>query len=111
MDADVKTKKTKSKKKKEFSKWLLIQESVLIWITTIALLGLAYISIILGYLGSLPWLTAMVSLPWGAYAVSQACYYKKSQAENTKDGVKFETIMKEVATAASEEPSSGDFEI
>lgn len=56
--------------KKEFSKVLLIQESFLIWIMTLALVALAYICILYGYLGSLPWLTAMVSLPWGAYAVS-----------------------------------------
>lgn len=56
--------------KKEFSKVLLIQESFLIWILTLALVALAYICILYGYLGSLPWLTAMVSLPWGAYAIS-----------------------------------------
>ena len=88
-----KTKKKKEKRHGEFSKVLLIQESVLIWIITIAFIGLAYICILLGYLGSLPWLTAMVSLPWGAYGVSQAFYYKKSQAENTKNGVKYESVI------------------
>lgn len=73
----------RNKDKKEFSKVLLIQESVLIWIITLAFLVLAFISVIKGYLGSLPWLTAMVSLPWAAYSVSAACYYNKSKAENT----------------------------
>lgn len=86
--------KKKRKPKKEFSKSLLIQESVLIWITTLAFIGLAYYCIFNQYLGELPWLTAMTSLPWVAYAVSQKAYYDKSRAENTKNGVKYETIMK-----------------
>ena len=56
--------------KKEFSKVLLIQESILIWLITIALIGLAYICIISGYLGSLPWLAGMIGFPWSAYGVS-----------------------------------------
>ena len=110
-----KAKKKKEKRHGEFSKVLLIQESVLIWIITIAFIGLAYICILLGYLGSLPWLTAMVSLPWGAYGVSQAFYYKKSQAENTKNGVKYESVIHTLNTknvaASSTKPSSGDFPI
>ena len=74
-------------KQREFSKALLIQESALIWITTLALVGLAYICIIMGYLGSLPWLATMVAFPWGAYGVSQAFYYNKSKAENTQGGI------------------------
>ena len=110
-----KAKKKKEKRHGEFSKVLLIQESILIWIITIAFIGLAYMCILLGYLGSLPWLTAMVSLPWGAYGVSQAFYYKKSQAENTKNGVKYESVIRTLNTAKvatnSTKPSSGDFPI
>lgn len=110
-----KAKKKKEKRHNEFSKMLLIQESILIWIITIAFIGLAYMCILLGYLGSLPWLTAMVSLPWGAYGVSQAFYYKKSQAENTKNGVKYESVIQTLNTSKvavnSTKPSSGDFPI
>lgn len=84
------------KNKKEFSKTLLIQESALIWILTIGFLVLAYISVINCYTGTLPWLTAMSSLPWAAYGVSQVWYYKKSTIENQKDGIKFESVMEEV---------------
>lgn len=70
------------KKKKEFSKKLLIQESALIWIVTLALITLSFICILTGAYAELPWLTAMVALPWGAYGVSQAYYYKKAEKEN-----------------------------
>lgn len=80
-------------KSTEFSKILLIQESVLIWIHTLSMIVLAYICVFQGYLGQLPWLTAMVALPWGAYAVSQKAYYHKSEAQNTKGGITYETAM------------------
>lgn len=84
----------KKKKEKEFSKWLLIQESALIWITTLALLGLAYLCIALGYLGTIPWLASLCALPWAAYGVSQVYYYKKALVENSKDGIKYDTVMR-----------------
>ena len=81
--------KGRKAKQKEFSKALLIQESALIWITTLALVALAYLCIIMGYLGSLPWLATMIAFPWTAYGVSQAFYYNKSKAENTQGGITY----------------------
>lgn len=86
-------KKKNNAKKPEFSKLLLIQESILIWIVTIVLLVLAFVCISKEYFGELPWIAAMVGFPWAAYGVSQAYYYKKSMAENTKDGIKYDTVM------------------
>lgn len=86
-------KDTNKKEKIEFSKVLLVQESILIWIVTLAYIVLAFVCVLNQFFGELPWLTAMASLPWAAYAVSQACYYKKSEKENTKNGIKYETAM------------------
>lgn len=91
------------KKKQEFSKSLLIQETLLIWVITLAFIGLAYFCIINGYIGELPWLTSIVAFPWSAYGISQACYYKKAQAENTAKGIKFETAMAEIKPQTPEE--------
>mgnify|MGYP003303378691 CR=1 FL=1 len=74
----------KDKKKKEFSKLLLIQESVLIWIISLSFIVLAFYCISLGYTGTLPWLAAMVSFPWAAYGVSQMFYYRKSNFRRCK---------------------------
>lgn len=82
--------------KLSFSKQLLVQESVLIWITTLALISLAFYCVIHAYFGELPWITAMVGFPWAAYGVSQKCYYDKSMAENTKYGIVYETAMNEL---------------
>ena len=80
-------------KKSEFSKALLIQESILIWVHTIAMLVLAFIVVFRGAYAELPWITAMVTMPWTAYAVSQHAYYKKAQAENTEGGIVFENAF------------------
>ena len=53
--------------------------------------------------GDLPWLTAIVGLPWTAYGISQAYYYKKSMAENIKDGIKYDTVMAQLATGKVDE--------
>lgn len=73
---------TKKNDKTEFSKKLLTQESLLIWIVTIAFIILAFVCIQNQYFGELPWLTAMAACPWGAYAVGQGFYYKKAEKEN-----------------------------
>lgn len=80
---------------REFSKTLLIQESILIWITTFAYVLLAFFCIKQGFTGTLPWLTAGVGLPWTAYGVSQAFYYNKSKNENTQGGIKYEMALKD----------------
>lgn len=92
----------REKTKREFSKTLLIQESVLIWIMSICFLALAFYCVSMGFTGSLPWLAAMVGCPWTAYAISQAYYYKKSLHENTSGGVKFESVMADINKIASQ---------
>lgn len=88
------------KKNKEFSKTLLKQESALIWIMSLSFIVLAFYCIHEGFTGSLPWLAAMVGFPWTAYGVSQAMYYRKSMAENTQGGVKYESVLSEIQQAA-----------
>ena len=99
-------KKLKEKKKREFSKILVAQESALIWIMTIAFIVLAFICIDKQYFGELPWLTAMVAFPWTAYGVSQAFYYNKAKVENK---IKLKSLFPEekIDEDYSVEPDSG----
>ena len=92
-----------NKKNTEFSKKLLIQESILIWIITITFLVLAFVCVKNSFFGELPWLAAMCGFPWTAYGVSQACYYKKSEKENTAGGIKYETAIRESTTRENTE--------
>lgn len=59
-----------------------------------------------GFTASLPWLAAMVSFPWGAYAVSQAYYYNKSKAENTEGGVIYEKMKQGFAVEQAAQAES-----
>lgn len=86
-------------KKREFSKTLLIQESVLIWITTLFGLILSAYCIYNNYLGSLPWTSSIIVSAWAAYGVSQAMYYTKAKAENTTGGIKYESTLAEINKA------------
>lgn len=83
----------KQNKKMEFSKQLLLQESMLIWIITISFIVLAFVCVFNQYFGELPWLAAMCGFPWTAYGASQAFYFRKAEKENTKGGIKYETTM------------------
>ena len=93
----------KKKNKSEFSKILLVQESALIWIITFSFIILAFYCVTNQYFGELPWLAAMCGFPWTAYAVSQACYYRKAERENTKGGIKYHTTMHELENNAEPE--------
>lgn len=90
--------KDKKKKKMEFSKLLLLQESMLIWIITISFIVLSFVCVLNQYFGELPWLAAMCSFPWTAYGASQAFYFRKAEKENTSGGIKFETTMQNCKT-------------
>jgi hypothetical protein len=76
-----------------FSKKLLIQESVLIWVLTLSFIGLAFLCVLKGIRGP-SLLSVTLTGAWGAYGISQAMYYNKSKAENTAGGIIFETAMK-----------------
>lgn len=89
-------KRKQQSKNTEFSKKLIWQESALIWVISLSFIVLAFVCVKNSYFGELPWLTAMVGLPWTAYAVSQGFYYRKAMKENTKDGIKYETTMKQL---------------
>ena len=88
-------KDNKKKKQKSFSKVLLIQETILIWMITFICLGLALLSIMTGYVADFTWLATMIGFPWTAYGISQAFYYRKSQKENTQGGITYDLALKE----------------
>lgn len=91
-------KKRTEKKEMEFSKKLLLHETLLLWVVTLAFIVLAFVCITNQFFGELPWLTAMAMAPWGAYAVGQGFYYRKAERENTQGGIKYDTAMLQYKT-------------
>ena len=66
----------------EFSKLIVIFETVLIAILTIKILSLIELSIRSQFDGLFPYLTTLVSVAWAAYGTSVSFYYNKAKLEN-----------------------------
>lgn len=97
-------------KQKEFSKKLLVWEGLLIWVITLSYIVLAFICIFNQFTGSLPWLSVIPGVAWTAYGTSQAFYYNKAKAENTKDGIKYETVLNELLNEENTDNSIEPFQ-
>lgn len=101
----------------EYSKLIIIFETILISILTIGVLLLVWYSVSLQFDGAFPYLTTMVSVAWGAYGTSAAFYYNKAKTENKiklinagadKDVVMAEPYIKNKADISFEEPEIED---
>lgn len=72
----------KKKKPLSFSKQLIRDIRALLWIVTLGGLALAFFCIHRGYTGSLPWIGAMVGLPWTAHGVVCAFYLNMAKSDH-----------------------------
>lgn len=89
-------------KKPEYSKRLVSDIRSLLWVVTVGGLLLAAYCIHKGYTGSLPWLSAMVGLPWTAHGVVCSFYLNMAKSDHCAGGVTFES-----AKAANFEQPAG----
>lgn len=78
------------KRKNEYSKQLITDIRKLLWIVTIGGLLLAGLCIWKGYTGSLPWLSAMVGLPWTAHGTVCSFYLNMCKSDHKEGGITFE---------------------
>lgn len=77
-------------KKPEYSKRLVSDIRALLWVVTVGGLLLAAYCIHEGYTGSLPWLAAMVGLPWTAHGVVCSFYLNMAKSDHKTGGITFE---------------------
>lgn len=78
------------KRKVAFSKRLIADIRVLLWVVTLGGLALAAYCIYWGFTGSLPWLSAMVGLPWTAHGVVCSFYLNMAKSDHKEGGITFE---------------------
>ena len=78
-------------KQQEFSKRLISDIRLLLWVVTVGGLVLAACCIRRGYTGSLPWLSAMVGLPWAAHGTVCAFYLNLAKSDHREGGITFES--------------------
>lgn len=71
-----------TKKKFEFSKLIIVFETFLVGYVSYKVLEYAELCILNNYLGTLAFLTTMITAVWAAYGASVSFYYNKAKAEN-----------------------------
>lgn len=80
----------KRKKKIDYSKQLVKDIRSLLWVVTVGGLLLAFYCIAKGYTGSLPWVSAMVGLPWSAHGIVCSVYLGMAKSDHKRGGITFE---------------------
>lgn len=93
------------RRKMAFSKKLIADIRILLWIVTLGGLGLAAYCIYRGFTGSLPWLSAMVGLPWSAHGVVCSMYLNMSKSDHREGGITYEAAKANGFKAESTENS------
>mgnify|MGYP007033820043 CR=1 FL=1 len=75
----------------DYSKRLIADIRLLLWVVTIGGLALAAYCIHKDYAGALPWLSAMVGLPWTAHGVVCSFYLSMAKSDHRRGGITFES--------------------
>ncbi len=91
--------------KREFSKRLVSDIRLLLWLVTAGGLLLAWYCIRLNYTGALPWLSAMVGLPWTAHGVVCSFYLNMSKSDHREGGITYEAAKAAGFRQSGEEES------
>jgi hypothetical protein len=74
----------------QFSKWVVADVRPLLWLVTTGGLLLAAYGIRTGYTGSLPWISAMVGLPWTAHGVVCSFYLNLCKSDHRRGGITYD---------------------
>lgn len=75
----------------QFSKWMIADIRPLLWIVTIGGFLLAFYCVHKGYTGALPWIGAMVGLPYAAHGAVCSFYLSLCKSDHREGGITFET--------------------
>lgn len=89
----------KKEKKLDFSKKIIMDVRVLLWIVTIAAVVLAFACVVEGYIGSLPWIATLVGLPWGAHGTICSFYLNMAKSDHKEGGITYEMAMNNLPTS------------
>ncbi len=74
----------------EFSKRLISDIRWLLWVVTVGGLALAAYCVQVDYAGALPWLSAMVGLPWTAHGTVCAFYLNMAKSDHKEGGITYD---------------------
>lgn len=103
-----KGKREPKSQKMDFSKRLIADIRVLLWVVTVGGLTLAAYCIHRGFTGSLPWLSAMVGLPWTAHGTVCAFYLNMAKSDHRSGGITYDAAAAVNFNAPQEPEGSVD---
>lgn len=83
--------KKTSHKKRDYSKQLISDVRWLLWAVTLGGIFLATLCILKGYTGSLPWVSAMVGLPWTSHGTICSFYLNMAKSDHKEGGITYES--------------------
>ena len=101
----------KEKKRLEFSKRLILDIRILLWIITMSAIVLAFLCVIYGYIGSLPWIATLVGLPWSAHGVVCSFYLNMAKSDHRQGGITYDMAMKAAPDATTTTTINTDYGI
>lgn len=93
----------KKTKRADYSKQMITDIRALLWVVTVGGLLLAAYCIRTGYTGALPWLSAMVGLPWTAHGVVCSNYLSMAKSDHRRGGITFESAKAKDFSPVAEE--------
>lgn len=67
----------------DYSKKIIADMRVLLWVVTVVGFALAFYCIFKGYTGTLPWVSAMVGLPWAAQGTVGSFYMNMAKSDHS----------------------------
>lgn len=92
----------------DYSKRLTNDMRPLLWVVTIGGLLLGFYAVHERFEGALPWISAMVGLPWTAWGTAAAFYMSLAKSDHRKGGITYETAMAEILGAEGEPEDYGN---
>ena len=89
----------------EYSKRITNDMRGLLWVISVGGLLLGFYAVHARFEGALPWISAMVGLPWTAWGTAAAFYLSLAKSDHRQGGITYETAMAELGAEA--EPDTG----
>lgn len=88
----------------EYSKRITNDMRGLLWVISVGGLLLAFYCVRRGFEGGLPWITAMVGLPWTAWGTAAAFYLNLAKSDHKAGGITYDAAKAENFGVEQEQP-------
>lgn len=54
----------------------------------------------MGYLGTLPWISALIGLPWSAHGIVCSFYLNMAKSDHKKGGITYDLALREAESVS-----------